>query len=452
MSSLFHARSGALSAARRHLRQLLLMIAGGLFAAPFTVFAAESPLSLTETLNVAVLRSRQLMAADAALVATEQMAIAAGQLPDPVLTLGLDSWPVDGRHQFSVGRDDFTMGRIAISQEVTRSDKRQLRAQHYTREGARAAADKAVLTAVIERNVALVWLERFFTEAMASLLADQIDTATSELTLADAAYRGGHGNLADVLTTRAVIAELQDRASEIDQRVVLAKTALTRWIGDAAARPLATKPAFDLAGLDLDHLDTDLAHHPEITVLDRREELAETDARLAEANRQADWSIALGYAQRGAGLSDFVSLSVSIPLQWDQANRQDREVAAKHALVEQIDAEREEALRREVGIVRARVLAWQRGRQRLERYDHELIPLAQARVDATAAAYASGKGSATEVMRARRDELDVRLRALDLELKTARSWAQLTFLLRADDTPRYSHFGSSATAVEGVTP
>ena len=44
-------------------------------------------------------------------------------------------------------------------------------------------------------------------------------------------------------------------------------------------------------------------------------------------------------------------------------------------------------------------------------------------------AYRGGKAMLTEVLAARRAEIDVRLLALQLEADTARLWAQLNFLL-----------------------
>lgn len=395
--------------------------------------AADLPLTLADAQRLAIERSRQVSAQESALVAAQQMAVAAGQLPDPVVTVGLDSWPVDGAHRFSVGGDDFTMGRVGISQEFTRAGKRKLRAERFDREGDRTMAEKAALVASIQRDTALAWLDRHYAEAMEALIVEEKKATTFELTAAEAAYRGGRAAQVDVIAARAALAELDDRASEINQRLTTAKSALERWVGDGGALSLADAPSLEAIRVEPNMLEMELSHHPEIAVLDSREELAWTDARLAEADKHADWSVALDYAQRGSGFSDFVSVSVSIPLQWDQANRQSREVAAKLALAEQAGAERDETLRREVGEVRAQVQAWKSGRERLERYAREIIPLAQARSEATLAAYAAGKSNSGDVLRARRDEIDARLRALDLESNTARLWAQLNFLFPDDE-------------------
>lgn len=431
MSLLFPVLAGGrIVAQRRSLATLLILLTGAL---PAVAYAAEPSLTLSEAQRLAVERSRRVSAEDYALVATQQMAIAAGQLPDPVVTVGLDSWPVDGAHRFSVGEDDFTMARVAVSQEWTRASKRQLRTQHFEREGEKTQAEKAALIASIQREAASAWLERHYAEAMAALLVDQRKSAELEITAADAAYRSGRGTQADLFAARSGLADLDDRANDIDQRVLMAKTALARWVGDAAELPMTGKPDIESVRVDVNMLEIELAHHPEIALLDRQQDLAWNATKLAEADKRADWSVSLAYSQRGPGFSDFVSLSVSIPLQWDQGNRQDREVAAKLALAEQVGAERDEALRSEVGEVRGRVQAWQSGRQRLNRYARELIPLALARTEATLAAFAAGKSNSIDVLRARRDEIDVRLRALDLELNTARLWAQLNFLFPDDE-------------------
>ena len=124
-----------------------------------------------------------------------------------------------------------------------------------------------------------------------------------------------------------------------------------------------------------------------------------------------------------------VSIGVSIPLQWDQKNRQDRELAAKLAMVEQASAQREEALRAHVGEVRAMIAEWKNSRERVSRYERELIPLAGERTRAALAAYQGGKSSLTDLLLARRNETDARMQAVQLEMETARLWAQLNFLI-----------------------
>jgi outer membrane protein TolC len=101
-------------------------------------------------------------------------------------------------------------------------------------------------------------------------------------------------------------------------------------------------------------------------------------------------------------------------------------------LVEQARAERDEMLREHVAQTRALIVEWQSGKERLARYALAVVPLAGQRSEATLAAYRGGKATLAEVLAARRNEAEIRMQALQLELDTARLWAQLNFLFPED--------------------
>lgn len=415
------ARAIALAAA-------LLLPIGSL---PAVAAATHTPaLSLAEAQRLALGRSRQLSGQDLAAEAARHMAVAADQLPDPVARAGLDNLPVNGPDAFTLGRDFMTMRRIGIAQELTRRDKRQLRAERFEGEAQLALAEKTAAVAEIQRDTAFAWLDRYYAETMQAVLAEQTREIELELQAVQGAYRGGRGSQTDVLAAYSAQVALEDRTSEWRQRAQAAKAALARWVGSAAADdPLGQRPAIDAIRLDPQSLAEHLARHPQLRVLAAREQVATTEARLARANRKADWSVELAYQQRGSAYSNMVSIGASIPLQWDRANRQDREIAARLALAEQAGAVREEALRAHVGEVQVMLAQWQNGRERLARYATELLPLARKRTQAALAAYAGGKSNLADLLLARRNEIDLRMQAVQLEMDTARLWAQLEFLV-----------------------
>jgi outer membrane protein TolC len=406
----------------RYLFSLLLLVA------PAAVYAAEASLSLAEAQRIAAERSRQLVAQDSAVLASREMAVAAGQLPDPSLKFGIENLPVNGSDAFSTTADFMTMRRIGVMQELTRGEKRQLRAERFEREAERGLAAKTAMLASIQRDTALAWLDRYYAESASAILAEQSREARLEIDAAETAYRSGRGAQADVYSARSELAMIEDRASDIGRRIRNAKTALSRWVGQAADAQLSGKPAMDVIRIDTRSLDSELAHHPQIMILSKQEEIAETEARLARANKQADWGLEVMYGQRGSSYSSMISVGVSIPLQWDQKNRQDREVAAKQAMLEQARAQREDMLRAHVAEVRAMVNEWENARERRARYERELVPLSKERTQATLTAYRGGKAGLMDVLAARRNEIDVRLQSLQLEAETARLWAQLNFL------------------------
>ena len=391
-----------------------------------------APLTLSQAQQLAVARSRQLIAQDLAVTASREMAIAAGQLPDPVLKAGIDNLPINGPDRGSLSSDFMTMRRIGVMQELTRSDKRQLRAQRYDRAADKSLAEKSNLITAIQRDTAIAWLDQYYAERMAIVVAEQATQAKLEIDAAEGNYRAGRGSQADIFSARSALSMANDRSSDIQRKLRNAKTMLHRWTGINLELSLAEQPQLDTIRLDQSTLDTSLAHHPQIAVLNRQTELAEADAKLAEVNKKSDWSVEVAFQQRGSAYSNMVSVGVSLPFQWDQKNRQDRELSSKLAMVEQAKAERDEMLRAHVAETKAMIDEWQTALERIARYEHELIPSAVERTQATMAAYRGGKSGLTEVLSARRNELDMRLQALQLQSDTARLWAQLNFLFPAE--------------------
>jgi outer membrane protein TolC len=274
---------------------------------------------------------------------------------------------------------------------------------------------------------------------MLALVKAQRDEVRLQIEAAEAAYRGGRGSQADVFSARAALAQIDDRIDQTTREVTTARTTLARWTGDAADTPLGDAPDTDHIHLHQADLEKELAAHPDITVMVKQEEMAQADADVARANKQADWSVELMLSQRGPGYSNMASFNVSVPLQWDQNSRQDQDLAAKLATVEQMRAQREEATREHLAQVTAMLQSWQSGRDRLSRYDSALIPLAAERTRAALSAYRGGSGTLSSVLEARRMELDARMDRLRLDMETARIWAQLNYLIPAEHDVASTH-------------
>jgi len=322
-----------------------------------------------------------------------------------------------------------TMRSIGVTQEFTREDKRNARASRFEREADAAVASRTLALANLQRDTAIAWLDRYYQERMRQLLAVSRDEAKLQIDAADAAYRAGRGAQADVFAARESVIQIEDRIAVADRQVSTATTRLERWVGEAANRAPANLPEMDSVTLSEADLRSTLEHHPEIAVLARQEEMARADAEIARANKRADWSVELMYSQRGPSYSNMISLNVSIPVQWDQKSKQDREVAAKLATAEQVRSEREEMTREHVADLRAMLQEWRNDRDRFKRYDDALIPLAAERTRAALAAYRGGTASLSTVLEARRSEIDIRMESLRLEMDAARLWAQLSFLI-----------------------
>jgi hypothetical protein len=145
-----------------------------------------------------------------------------------------------------------------------------------------------------------------------------------------------------------------------------------RRVGTATgARTALTLPAWTEGALS-EHL----SQHPQIAAAASRRPFADSEAAMARAAQSSDWSVELMFSQRGPAYSNMVSINLSVPLQWDQKNRQDRDLAARLAGADEARARREELQRAHEAEVRAMLQEWRSHDDRMRRYDASLLPLA----------------------------------------------------------------------------
>jgi outer membrane protein TolC len=394
---------------------------------PASAFA-QQPLSLAEAQRLAWARSRLITAQDSAAVALRESAGAAGQLPDPVLKAGVDNLPLSGPDRFSLTSDFMTMRRIGVMQEITGSDKRALKVERVQRDAERADAERRQVIAEIGRDAGLAWTDRYYAQAGVDLIAQQLAQAKLQVQAADIAYRSGRGAQADWFAARVAVSGLEDKLRQAERQAGSAQQMLARWIGASdAARPLAAPPPPAITTASAPGLDH-LRSHPELGAMRAQVDAAETELKQAKANTRADWTVEATYQQRGPGYPNMVSVGVSIPLQIDRANRQDREVAAKTAALAQAQAKLEDALIAHEAQVATMQADWTAGRRRVAALQADLLPAAAARAESALTTYKTGKGDLASVVAARRDELDARMQVLTLEQETARLGVQLNYL------------------------
>ena len=281
----------------------------------FTVSAAwaSEPLTLQEAQRIAVDRSQQLAAQDASAAAARAQGLAAGQLPDPILRLGIDNLPANGPDRFSVTRDFMTQRRIGLSQEIPRGEKRQLKAEKFERDAQRIQAQRQLTLANVRRDSALAWLDRHYTQAQRTLLQQQIDETSLQVQGADSAFRTNRGSQADVFAARGAVIALQDRLSQIDRQLRGAALMLARWVGTAASqRPTSGSPPWQTSSLEADISSEHLKRHPDLLAISADIDAAETEVRLAQANKKSDITVEASYARRGPAFSNMLSFGVSI--------------------------------------------------------------------------------------------------------------------------------------------
>jgi len=396
--------------------------------------AAAAPLSLTEALSIADRESSLLAAQRSAISAAEETTASARELPDPKLKFGIDNLPADGPDRYSLTRDFMTMRKIGVMQEFVRSDKREIRGRRAEQELAREQAMLGDARAALRRDVAQLWIERYFAERMAAVVDEQYAEADLQRETLQAGLRAGKTQPADLLALQVNLQSLLDRRAEYRRQAARAAALLSRWLGAESARPLAALPSRLLPAQHRE-LATHAENHPHLQTLERQIDIAHNDAALARAANKPDWGLEVAYAQRGPQFSNMLSVQISIDLPLFQTNRQDRSVAAKMAQVEQARALKEDALRQHLAEANATRADWEAASARLQRFDDSLLPLARERAQLALAAYRGGQAPLAAALEARRGEIELRLQQLQLAAEQGRAYAQLLYFLPQENQP-----------------
>ena len=397
-----------------------LMRAAALVAAMLPMLAVATPLSLKSAQRLAVERSEAARAGRAGLQGATEASRAAGQLPDPVLRAGIENLPVTGADRFSTTRDSMTMKRIGISQEWVSPAKRALRQAAAQAAIGREAVQAQAAVSDTRLQTALAYLDAFYAGEALKLATLMEHHAHEELEAARARLAAAAGSSQEALALAAARGRAQDESAELRQQQNTAWLALQRWVGvlpDALA-PVSAAPVPSEADY--------VAGHPSVAALLRELELAQQSAAVASSSRDPNWTWEVAYGQR-TGFSDLLTFGVSIPLPVAPGERQDRDSAAKLALVDKAEAELAEAQRAAAAEYRTLVSDAQRLQQRIERYHAGVLAPAGQRTTAALAAYRSSQASLVTLFEARHAQVELQRKLLALQRELARAQAQLAF-------------------------
>ncbi len=397
-----------------------LLRAVAMTAALLPAFAPAAPLTLGQALDLAVQRSESTRSARAGGLSAAESARAAGQLPDPTLQAGIDNLPVTGAGAFRTTSDSMTMKRIGISQEWLSSQKRTARQAAAEAISARNDAQVQAAMADTRLQTALAYVDAFHAKEALKLTLLMEHHAHEEFEASKARVASATGNSQEVLALMSARGMAEDESDEVRQQQGEAVVALRRWVGipvDELEPPVVPSPSTEAEFV---------AHLPSLVALRRDVDVAKQAAAVTASERTPNWTWQVSYGQR-TGYSDMVSVGVSIPLQVAPAQRQDRETAAKLALVDRAEADLAEATRAASAEYEALVGDVQRLQQRIARYRTSVVVPARQRIAAATAGYESSQVSLTTLFEARHAEVDAERKLLALQRDLAKAQVQLAF-------------------------
>jgi cobalt-zinc-cadmium efflux system outer membrane protein len=390
-----------------------------------TSLAIAEPLTFDAALELATRSSPDIAVQTASVEAAQSASVAAGRLPDPKLTFGVENLPVTGEERGSLTRDFMTMRKVGLMQDVPNGGKRQSRAAAAAADTERARAERRVSILTVRRDTAVAWLARYYLERRGALF-DELERENQLFAQSvQAQFAGGRGMPADLVAPKQEAAEIADRRDELASEIAKSKATLRRWLGPAGDEPLAGDPP--ALALDTEHLRGHIHEHPELAMFVPMTQMAQAQVHEAEAAKRPDWGVELSYGRRGSAFSDMVSLQFTLDLPLFARTRQDPQIAAKRQELNRVESQRDAMLRDHTEELDAELAEYEMTTRQLARLREAHLPLAQQKVDYQFASYRAGKADLTAVLNARRELIDERLKDIELDGKRAATVAKLYF-------------------------
>ena len=380
--------------------------------AAVTTPARADPLTFEGALARARANAPSLQATALGVEASRAARGAAGALPDPKLTVGIDGFPVSGQNAFEPSREDFAAVRVGVSQDIPNPAKRRAERSLADADIAVASAETMREARSVEVGTATSWISLAYAEQRVAAL-DEVRARLDRLVrTTPSAVASGAARPGQTLAGRQALAALDDKRTELLATVGHARAELTRWTGDPAPVVAGSRPVF---AIDRANLLAAIDSNPLLAPIHARAGQAAADVRLAEAERHPDFGAEVAYQHRDPRFGDMVSAGVTISLPFVRRNRQNALIAARQAEAGKVGAEREAARRALTANLDAGLAdhamhheQWMRSRETLE-------PLANERVDLETASYAAGRASLVDVVDAHIALVDAALTTLDRE-------------------------------------
>jgi len=404
------------------------------YIVPLAAFVASNaqaePLTYDQALRQAVANSPGSASTQAGITAAAADARAAGSLPDPRLAVGLDNFPVSGPPAFTLNRDDMTMGRVGLQQDVPNLAKRHAAQAQASAAVVTAETTQAVRLRQIRLGAGLAWIDLAYAEQRLGALDRLLVSLHSLPAIARTAAGSGTARPSQTLAVDQVIAGLDDRRDALVAGVARARAMLTRWTGVVAPTIAGSVPAPDL---NPTQLRAALERNPELLAAAAGVRRAEADVDAARAEKRPDWGFELAYQRRDPRYGDMVSVGATMSLPLFARTRQNPRIAARQAAATQAEAEREDTRRALTGDLEAGLADHVMHHEQWQRARNVLLRIAHQRAELETASYSAGRAGLLDVIETKTALADAELTTLDREAEVARDGVRLTVTFGSDD-------------------
>ncbi|OJU92815.1 MAG: heavy metal RND transporter [Burkholderiales bacterium 66-5] len=387
---------------------LSIALAGSMFAASRTY-----ALSFAEAREIAEQQSPRVSAQRLQIDAVESAQKAAGTLPDPKLSVGLENLPISGMDRWSLTRESMTGQRLALMQEVPNQAKRAAKVASAQARVERERAALVLQRLQIRQELGLAWIAAQAVEQREQLLTELLAENQRLQDSLPARVAGGSAQAGDLLAAQQEALALSDRRDDLQRDRSKARAMLRRWVGPRADESLqgGTGPLIHPVA----QLRAELSSHAELALYPTMQSMARAESNEAQSESRGDWSWEIAYSRRDRRWGDMVSFQVTFDLPWQKDRRQTPMIQAKQRELERLEAEQEDVARRHLQELDDSAAELQALDSQIERLKSTGLQLAQGRAELALGNYRAAKGDLGAVLGARAQVLETRLRLIDLQ-------------------------------------
>jgi len=271
---------------QKNVRRTLLFVVTTFISLP--VLAQQSiPLTLAEAEDRALLAEPGQQALQAKAAALRERGVVAGELPDPMLRVGLNNFPIQSGGFTTEG---MTHAAVGLRQVFPAGKTRSINTRRF------------------------------------DLMASDLATITRSL------YAVGRKSQQDVLRAELELSRLDDRLIEMERQHARAVAVLGEWIGQDGLRLVARElPSWEQMPT-LDSMQVMLQQHPMMRAADSQVDARSAGVDLANERAKPGWALDLGFRKKS------VDSTLSAALQERSAARSSREQTLR-GLQSQLNAE-----------------------------------------------------------------------------------------------------------------
>lgn len=397
----------------------------------FGIPAQTGSLSLIEAEILAIQQDPLIRKFDAKASALSDRAKAATRLPDPKLKFGVANLAA---RTFNFEQEPMTQAVVGIQQTFSPSSTRTHSGKRLGMLGEQETAQSVNQKLVTVRELRKAWLKIYLQHHADTIISQSLKIFEQLVEITKLQYRSGRGNQQDVIRAQLEKKLLEDQKILIAAKRETAEADLIMWIGQASGeRPLQLE-SLALPDLpDKDIMAVALDRHPLLKADRAALQAAHESIEVARSKYSPSWMVDLSYGYRGEDpigrdRADFISAMIVVDLPIFQSNLQDRwlEAAEKEYTAKQSSVEdRRRELKR---MFDGEYANWKYLDERLKFYQDAVLPEAFRNAQAALKAYQSRVTDFEPLMRARLQELKLKLQALQLLVDRADSQINLLYI------------------------